>query len=337
MKTGIINLKIFLSIFSITFLINLARSLVAQEYTDGIVAIVDDEVITAYDVATFNSEIEKKIHRKYSRHQLNDDEVRQSLLNEINSIRVAAANELINQKLIHAEFVKKGYQLPQGLVDNRMDSIVSTQAQGDWEKFEEMLIASNSTLEELRERIEKNLIVDLFINQSIDKNINISPEQVEEYYQENLASFSDPRKIRLQVIAFDPKGKNAGLVPSSLENNVLTLLRDGFDFTDLVRKYSNHTSKEKDGDLGWIEESSMRQEFRDALNEVRVNEISEPITIDEGRYILRISDIQETKTQSLEEIYDKIKNDLFLKEKEDRFEKYIDELRNKSYVRMFFK
>lgn len=337
MSLRIVTLRIIALILSL-FAANLPIHQFAfgQEYKDGIVAVVNEDVITAYDVATFNNEIEKKIQSKYSQRELANDETRKKMLEEINSIRIEAANELINQKLIYAEFVKKGYQLPTGAVDGRLEAIVASQADGDWAKFEEMLMATGTSLDELKEKVEKNFIVDLLITQTVDKNITISPAQIDEYYQKNLKSYSTPKKVRLQIIALERKEsveKN-----KEIAHSILSLFNAGEKFSDLVAKYSNHPSKIKGGDLGWISWESMRKEFRDAIHkEVKAGEISNPILIEDIIYLIHVSEVENEQITPLEAVYDKIKSKLFYSEKRNRFENYIDELRSKSYVRVFFK
>ena len=327
------------SLFSCSFLFLVLQSdALSQdmEYTDSIVAVVNDDVITTFDVASFNAEREKSIRAKYNGRDLNNFEVRNQLVEELNSNRIAATNELVNQNLIYAEFEKKGYQLPVGLIDKRIDSIVSSQANGDWKEFEEMLARSNTTMEDLRDRVQRNLAVELLMSQSIDKNINISPDQIEHYYHENLDEFTMPAKVRLQVVGMKRTVNETREEYNKRVHTVATVLKNGAEFAEVVKTYSDLPNKKNSGDLGWVLVSDVRREFKEGLKNIEKNEISEPVQLDNTTYFVHVSDLQPEIVRSPDEVFYSIKNRLFLLDKQRRYEEYIDEIRSKSYVRLFF-
>ena len=307
------------------------------EYKDGIIAVVNDEAITAYDVSVFNADEEKKVRAKYSNKDMNSSEIQDQFLEEINSNRLEAVNELVNQKLIYAEFEKKGYQLPVELVDKRIDSITASQAGGDQVKFEEMLAASNTTLEEFRDRIKKNIAVELLISQTIDRNINISPDSIEMYYRDHIEEFTTPAKIRLAVIALERMPTEAVKDHHQRGESILAELQAGADFSTLAKHYSDLPNKGKGGDLGWMQLSDVRQEFKKGLKTVAQGKISGLIDLNGTLYIIKVSDMEQEVTETLDDIYNLIKTRLFASEKKRRYQEYVSDLRSKSYVRLFFK
>lgn len=307
------------------------------EYRDGIIAVVNDDAITVYDVSVFNAEQEKKIRAEFGKKDMNNSEVQNLFLKEINSSRSEGVNELVNQKLIQAEFDKKGYQLPNELVDKRIDSIAAAQAGGDWVKFEEMLAESSTSLEELRDRIKKNLSVELLMSQTVDRNINIAPESIESYYREHKEGFTTPAKVRLMAIALKRKPAETVGEHRRRGETTLTALRGGADFEEFAVKNSDQSNNKNRVDLGWMFVSDIRHEFKNGFKTIAKDEISTLIELQDTIYIVKVSDMQVEVVESLDEVYSSIKHNLFLSEKERRYQEYIEELRSKSYVRLFFK
>lgn len=306
-------------------------------YTDGIVAVVNDEVITVYDVAVFSADIEKKIYDHYNYANLTDIEKQQKLQEEINTNRIRVANELVNQKLIYAEFIKKGYQLPNELVEKRIDNMVASNAGGDWSKFESSLRESNLTMKELKEKIERKLAVDLLISQTIDKNINISPQEVEEFYHEHAAEFRQPNRIRIRLIAVERAKSKTDSDHAASVQSVLQRLKGGEDFANVAKEFSHHSSKVNGGDLGWMEEDKLRQEFRSAFTTRDSGEISKQIEIEGVTYILQLSDFEQNDQRSMDTAFEKIKRLLFMEAKKTRYDGYVAELRDEAYVRIYYK
>ncbi len=300
-------------------------------YTDGIVAVVNDQIITVYDVATFNSALEKQLQNKYTAEQLKDEQHRTKLFNEINQFRVKAAHELINQKLIYTEFESKGYQFPTEVLEKRIDSIVASQAGGNWEKFDEMLTATGTNMDEFRKGIEKRLSINLLLNQTVDRNINISPQEVEDYYNNNLDEFGAAPEVRLQLIGIDNNGDSDYL------QKIIGLAKDGTDFDKLVNDFSTHPTKESKGDLGWMSEGDIRTEFKAALDDFNVGTISRPVTLDNTIFLIHVAEVKPGSRAAIEEVYEAIKETLYKRERERRYQEYVSELRNKAYVRIYFK
>ena len=307
-----------------------------QEYTDGIVAVVNDEVITVYDVAEYNAEFERNLKKSIAGLDLDDNAKHQKLVNEINVHRIKAAHNLVNEKLIYAEFKTKGYQFPEELVDKRIDSIVMSYTGGDRGKFEEMLLESNTSITKFREKIKRKLAVDLLINQSIDRNIKISPYEVETYYKENIDKYSEPSRVLLQIIMVIPDELNNR---EEFEKRVKTIsdeIKNGVDFSELAKQYSHDPSKKNGGELGWLDKSDIRIEFKDALGEIKKGAVSDHLILNGSTYFVKVADLTEGITHPVGDVYDEIKKNLYRTAKKKRYESYIEELRSKAYIRIFF-
>ncbi len=307
-----------------------------QGYTDGIVAVVNDDVITVYDVATYNAEFERTLKKSISESALNNADKHQKLINEINAHRIKAAHDLINEKLIYAEFKSKGYQLPSEIVSKRIDSIVTSYTGGDWGKFEEMLLESNTSIEKFREKIERKLASDLLINQTIDRNIIISPYKIEAYYNENIENYSEPTRVLLQIIMIIPDELESKKKFEDLITAISDEISNGSDFSEVAKKYSHDPSKKNGGELGWLDKTDVRSEFKQALREITKGAVSDPLVLNGSTYFIKVADLIEGVDHPITEVYDDIKKRLYNIAKKQRYETYIEELRSKAYIRVFF-
>ncbi len=305
------------------------------EYVDGIVAIANDEVITIYDVASITAEAEKKLIASYSPEERANKETENKIHDEIRKIREKAANDLIDEKVIYAEFLERGYQIPKEMVEKRIDSMVASQAGGDWQQFEEMLKSTSTTLAEFRERMERRLAVELLLNQVIDRKLAvISPEQIEIYYNQNRASFAKESRIKLQLIQLPGSMKSSRV--SDAVNEVMQSLKRGADFKDLARGYSKDRSSKEGGELGWSNQNHVRAEFLNAFKKLQKGAVSEPFELLDNTYILRIADINSGTFIPLKEASERIRRMIYDKEKTDRYKTYIKKLRDQTYIKLYY-
>ncbi len=73
--------------------------------------------------------------------------------------------------------------------------------------------------------------------------------------------------------------------------NVLSQLRNGADFTELAREYSEDVTASRGGDLGWFPEGRMVQEFENAIfSRNQTGLIPRPIKTDYGYHIIQVTE-----------------------------------------------
>lgn len=87
------------------------------------------------------------------------------------------------------------------------------------------------------------------------------------------------------------------------------------DFESLARKYSEDSSAARGGDLGFFDEKRMVEAFSQAAFSMQPGQISDLVETKYGLHIIQIVEIQEPKTQALDEVKKDIAGELMLDEK----------------------
>ena len=170
-------------------------------YTDGILAVVNDEMITVYDVAAQNVMVERKIISSYTPKQMADPEIRRQIQERISKSRYSVVVDIINEKLIYAEFESNGYKLPSNIIEKRIDEIVRNDHQGDWDAFGRRLEQTEMTMDEFREQIQRNIAVDYLLMQEVHKQARVSRQAMENYYNNHQANYTKASRVRLELIS----------------------------------------------------------------------------------------------------------------------------------------
>ena len=297
-------------------------------YTDGILAVVNDEMITVYDVAAQNVMVERKIISSYTPKQMADPEIRRQIQERISKSRYSVVVDIINEKLIYAEFESNGYKLPSNIIEKRIDEIVRNDHQGDWDAFGRRLEQTEMTMDEFREQIQRNIAVDYLLMQEVHKQARVSRQAMENYYNNHQANYTKASRVRLELIS----------VPTAADaKDVLKKHDGGAKFADLAEQHSNHPSRQNRGNLGMMAVKDMAQPFRNAFNSLTVGAISNPFEFEGNIVILRVAQVKGAKVRSLEEVADDIERILKRKQRKLRKREYIQSLRAQNYVKIFFK
>jgi peptidyl-prolyl cis-trans isomerase SurA len=107
----------------------------------------------------------------------------------------------------------------------------------------------------------------------------------------------------------------------------------GEDFSALVEEYSQDSfTKDVGGDLGWFPVDQLTQPFRDVVNTMNINDISEPIKTGSGYHLLRMIDRVNQRQITLDDDWDALEDLARQKKISDKLQSWLDELRQEIYV-----
>ncbi len=135
--------------------------------------------------------------------------------------------------------------------------------------------------------------------------VQITDNDIESYYEYNIESFKQPREVKARHILFRlPQGaspeQEREVKARALK--VLALARQGKDFAELAKQYSEGPTKETGGDLGYFSKGKMVKDFEEAAFALDKGEISDLVRTPFGYHIIKVEDIREARTKPLEEV-----------------------------------
>ncbi|MEI6117451.1 MAG: peptidylprolyl isomerase, partial [Burkholderiales bacterium] len=130
--------------------------------------------------------------------------------------------------------------------------------------------------------------------------------------------------------------KTSEIVPDDIARQKLTQLYDrivkgGEPFEDLAKRFSNDASAPQGGDLGWLNPGETVPPFEQAMNALKIGEVSPPVKTQFGWHIIRVDD---RRTQDIAEQFQRnqARQRLFQQRAESSFEAWLQQVRNQSYI-----
>ena len=164
--------------------------------------------------------------------------------------------------------------------------------------------------------------------------VQLTDKEVEDYYNANRATrFTTPKqaKVRYIMVTVDPsadaKQKEAARVRA---DRIVAEARAGKNFAELAKKESGDPSKEKGGEIGWLNQGQLPEALDKQIFALAKGEISEPIETPVGFHIVKVEDIKEARTQSLAEATPTITRELKLEKGKYEAAKIADRDREKA-------
>jgi len=294
---------------------------------NGIAAIAEGEIITFEEL---RSELQPIIPRR--RVEAKDA---QDFAKRVDELSKEVLQNMIDRIIIVKAAEEKGILIPPSYIDQEYDDVINRDFGGDRGRFLEYLRARGETARDFREDIYKRVVVNVMRSETRRSQSEVSPERIEDFYVKNKIRFYQSEALHLRQIILTPMA-DEGLVPlRQTAKQVIDELKSGANFGDVARKYSQDEMSRRGGDWGWIERKDIRKELSDVAFDLAAGEYSQPIEINGTIFILYAEDKREEMIQPITQVRDIIENVLVGEIARETQEKWLQDIRNESYIRYF--
>jgi peptidyl-prolyl cis-trans isomerase D len=156
---------------------------------------------------------------------------------------------------------------------------------------------------------------------------SLSDQDLRAAYEKQRSRLEVPEKRHARHILITGKDDAAALAQAQ---QVLAQAKSGKDFAALAGQYSQDPGSARNGgDLGWADRSSFVKPFADALFSMKVGEITGPVKTQFGYHIIRLDEIQQSKTKSFDEARPELEAQLRRDRATDRFGEIQEQLQSK--------
>ncbi|HEO64045.1 MAG TPA: hypothetical protein ENN78_02110 [Candidatus Omnitrophica bacterium] len=315
--------KPYVIVFTLAVILSYAVFCNAAEIMDKIVAIVNDEVITQseLDEVTMFFLADYEVAHKHRTEEERFEKAREDAL-----------NRLIEEALLFQQAKNIKVEIDEAELEKRISQIkASFQTE---EEFREALKASGMTMEALKEKHRKPIIIRELVNMVIAEKVRISPTQVAAYYYGHKSEFKESPRVRFNIIFVRFKSEAPDAATKGKAEKILKRLNAGEDFAELAKDLSEGPNASEGGDMGFVEKGDMAEEIDEVIFKLEPGEISELIETPSGYAIVKV----EEKTPSLEltlaEASDIVRNKLFQREAELAIREYMDFLKENAYIKI---
>lgn len=300
-----------------------------EQMVDGIAAVVNSNVITFGQVR----ELLMFRQRSLGQQQMTDE-----MKEKMKASQEAAVKDLVDRQLIIDEFQTQGFQIPEYVVDDRMNSLIREEFGGDRTSFVRTLKAQGFSLSRFREVEKEKIIVQAMRQRAVKTDFVISPDKIEAFYRKNLDKYSTPEEIRLSMIVLRPDasgGDDPVAATREIAQEIRQKLADGADFAGMAQMYSQDSTAELGGDWGWIDRKTLTSELNGVAFSLSPGELSDVIQVGDAFYIMRVEAKKAAVTKPLAEMRDEISQKLYEEERLRLQQQWIDGLRRKAFVKIY--
>lgn len=282
----------------------------ARDVIDGVIAIVNDDVITL-------SEFEQR---------LPNQDVTITPQQEKSIL-----DQMIEQKLLEQEAEKLGIRVSEGEVDRAIDSVIGKFNLTD-EQMKEVLAKENLTPEQFREQWRLQILSQKVIGAKLQGQLAVTEDEIEQYYKENYGTGERIDQVKIAHILITPEAAGGEEQAKQRAEEVAELAKSGEDFEKLAREYSNDTiSSVKGGELGSFRKGDLVESLENVAYSTQVGDIGGPVESPAGYHIVKVLD-KKTNEGNLDDYREEIKEKLYREKAQQELGAWIDEVKSSAYI-----
>ena len=301
-------------------------------FANGIAAVAEAKIITVDDIRREIAPLIPQIQR--------DSHNEKEFNERIEALQEDIVQNLIDRALIVKEFYKEKEgepkkQIPASYIDNQISEIMITQFDNDRSKFLSYLRGRGKTLRDYRREVEEDMIYGYMRQQQRKSQSIVSPVKVETYYNENKDKFFQEDGVHLRLIQFRREEGDTDQALIAKANDVFARVKAGEKFEDIAKEVSQDTRRSKGGDWGWQKRSDLKPEFSDPLFKLGKDEVSQPIVMTEGVFLLFVEERRFAGVQPIDEVRDQIERILVQQMARVSQDHWLERLRRNGYVKHY--
>jgi peptidyl-prolyl cis-trans isomerase SurA len=268
-----------LSLLLLVLLMQANNSFAAAKFIDTAIAIVEDDVITNY-------ELSKEVER-----------IRNDLLKQG---RQVPADVSLNRQVLEL-MVNKSILLQQAnsrgvvITDTQLNSTLQNMArrnQMTLTQFRSALVSSGIDYNRFRQDIRDELAINHIKNQYALQNVEVSDQEVEDFLARNSDNNNaEEFKISHILIAL-PDAASSEQVSQARESieSIKQNIEQGADFAEQASEFSAGGNALQGGDLGWRKLAEIPSLFTNIVPKMKVGAVSEVLRSASGFHIIKLDE-----------------------------------------------
>jgi peptidyl-prolyl cis-trans isomerase D len=143
--------------------------------------------------------------------------------------------------------------------------------------------------------------------------VTFSDEELLEYYNENQEAFKTPKTVEARHILFTVDENATPEAVKKIQEralDILKLAKEGKDFAELAKQYSEGPTRDSGGYLGIFRKEAMVKPFADMAFSLKAGEIGGPVRTQFGWHIIKVEKVNEASILSFDEAKAQIKENL---------------------------
>jgi len=311
----------------IVVIFGLSEGICGATIIDRIVAIVNGEIITLAEVELYRSKLQdgSEATGNPGKKGTKVPESEREIL-----------ERLIEEKLVEQQCKKMAIKVSARDIDMAIEDVKRLNAITD-EQLKMALMADGLNLEDYRQQLREQIKRAKLVSRVVRTEVILDDEILKRFYLDHIEQFKEPDQIRASHILIMIPQDTDDLLMEALRQKgetILERLRQGQDFQELARLYSDDASAKKGGDLGFFKRGELVPEFERVTFNLQPGQISGLVRTKIGFHIIKITERKEGSVIPYEEVSERVRNQFIEEESTRLYKAWLEKLKAESFIKV---
>jgi peptidyl-prolyl cis-trans isomerase SurA len=295
------------------------------ELVDRIVAVVNSDIITLYDLNRAFKPYEANIKAL----EYPPDKERETLF----QVRSDLLSQLIDSQLADQQIKREQIAVTQEEINVTVERMKEARSFTD-EQLRQGLAAQGITMEEYRKEIESQILRTKLMNREIKSKIVITEEDIETHYNGHQEKYAGDKKYYLWNLFVKASGADKNEALEEMKAIEYKLKQGGSSFENLVKEFNETSAAVQGTDLGLYRPDDLSEELQGVVQKLKANEISKILETNFGYQIIYVQKIEDSPAKPIDEVKDEIRQLLYDELVDNKYQVWLLDLRERSHIRI---
>jgi peptidyl-prolyl cis-trans isomerase SurA len=288
---------------------------------EDIIARVNDQIITKSDYDRAQSEL--------------DQEAREH--GETLQQKSAAHRELLRNLIDQQLWLSKGKEL--GITGEtelvkRLDEIRKQYNLESIDDLEKAAKEQGVSFEDFKANIRNQIITQEVMRQEVGAHVEMTPGEVERYYEQHKQDYAQPESERLSEILISASADDPAKVTAAKAkaDDLEARLHAGGDFAQLARSFSDGSTAAQGGDLGQYKRGQLPKVLEDKTFDLKSGQYTDPILTRQGYIILKVVQHTPGGPKPYKDVEQDVEEAYYMSQMEPAIRAYLTKMREDAFI-----
>jgi len=288
---------------------------------EDIVSRVNDQIITKSDYDRALDELNQEGRQ------------RGASMQEMAASHKDLLRNLIDQQL----WLSKGKEL--GITGDteltkRLDDIRKQYNLPDIDALKDAARQQGISFEDFEANQRNQIITQEVMRQEVGEHVQITPGEVERYYDQHKQDYVQPESERLSEILITANADDPAKVDAAKAkaDDIEARLHAGGDFAQLARSFSEGPTAAEGGDLGQYKRGTLPKVLEDKTFDLQAGQFTQPILTRQGYIILKVEQHTPGGPRPFKDVQEQAEQDYFGSRMEPAIRDYLNKMRDEAFI-----
>jgi peptidyl-prolyl cis-trans isomerase SurA len=297
------------------------------EIVEEVVARVNNEIITRGDLDHATKQLRDEVAHDCA--TCTPGEIDQKLADQQKDL----LRDLIDNALLVQRANDMGISVDTQVV-KRLDDIRVANNLASLDDLEREVTKSGEDYEDFKNGIRDQLLQQEVIRREVGSKIVVDHAAILKYYDDHKDEYVRPEQVVLRELFVSTEGKTDAEKEALKKkaDGLLVRIKNGDDFGELAKRFSDGSTAKQGGDLGTFERGQLAGNLAPVVFKLNKNDVTDVLPTQTGYLILQVEEHYPAGQQPESKVDDEIMNHLYNERMKPTMRTYLDTLRGDSYV-----